>query len=446
MPRKGPMTLGLFLNHTGHHVASWRHPGAQADANINIAHYLEIAKAAEAAKFDFMFFADSVAMRQADMQALSRSAQYTAYFEPITLLSAMSVVTKHIGLISTATTSYYEPFQIARLFASLDHLSGGRAGWNIVTSSMKAEAQNFGRDEHFGHAERYKRAWEFMEVVKGLWDSWDDDAFMRDKTSGQYFNSDKVHYLNHIGDHFKVRGPLNVPRPIQGYPVLVQAGSSEDGRDFAASTAEIAFTSELTFESARAYADDVRARMEKAGRNPRNLRILPGVAITVGRTDEEANEKFEYLQSLVDPIVGREILSTVLGFFDLSGYDLDGPLPEIPESDATKSGTTKNVIAMARRENLTIRQLYLRISSSRGKMVMNGSPKTVADQLEAWYEGGAVDGFNIQPPYLPGGLDEIVELLVPELKKRGLMRTEYAGTTLRENLGLPRPASRYAAE
>ena len=445
MSRNRPMTLGLFLNHTGHHVASWRHPRAQIDANVNIEHYLDVARMAEAATFDFMFFADTMGTRNADPEALSRSAQYTAYFEPLTLLSALSVATANIGLISTATTSFYEPYHIARLFASLDHLSHGRAGWNIVTSSMDAEAQNFGQAQLDAKVNRYSRAREFVDVCKGLWDSWDEDAFIRDRDLGRYFDPAKVHLLNHAGEHFKVRGPLNVPRPPQGYPVLVQAGSSDDGRDFAASIAEIAFMSELVFERALAFTQDVKARMAKFGRNPAHLHVLPGVNVTIGRTDEEAQEKLDYMNSLIHPVVGREILSTILGGTDLKPYDLDQPLPhDLPDHEGLHMGTAQSVLALARRENLTIRQLYMRVAGSRGKLMLTGSPKTVVDEMERWFEAGAVDGFIIQSSYLPGELEDFIALCVPELKRRGLMRQAYAGGTLRENLGLPHPPSRYA--
>jgi FMN-dependent oxidoreductase (nitrilotriacetate monooxygenase family) len=443
--RDDPMTIGLFINNTGHHVASWRHPDAAADANINLDHYIEITKLAESAKFEFIFVADSMATRSAPIEALSRSAQYTAYFEPLTLMAALGAVTTHIGLISTATTSFYEPYHLARLFASIDHISHGRAGWNIVTSSMGAEAQNFGIDSLPPKAERYVRAHEFVDVVKGLWDSWDDDAFIRDKPSGVYFKPEGMHRLDHVGKRFAVRGPLNVPRPPQGHPVLVQAGTSADGRDFAAAVAEVVFTSELTLEASAAYSVDVRARMDRFGRDSSRLRVLPGISVVVGRTDEEAHEKNESLQRLIDPVVGREILSTVLGGFDLSGYDMDKPLPELPETEGLTMGTARNVIEMGRRENLTIREMYLRVAGGRGKMVLVGSPKTIADEMERWYQANAVDGFIIQPPHLPGSLYDFVELMVPELTRRGLMRTEYAGPTLRENLGLPRPLSRYLA-
>ena len=442
--RDGQMVLGVFFNHTGHHVASWRHPGADADAGVNFKHYVRLAQTAEKAKFHFLFFADWLAVRDASDLTLSRSAQYTAHFEPLTLLGGLAAVTEQIGLVCTGTTSYNEPFHIARKMASLDHMSGGRAAWNVVTSSFKAEAFNFGREAHYDHEDRYERAHEFVEVVKGLWDSWDDDAFPRDKESGLYLDPTKLHRLNHEGKHLRVRGPLNVPRPPQGHPVIVQAGASETGRELAAATAEVVFTSPHDIPAGKAFYDDVKGRMAKYGRHPDELKILPGLSATVAETDEEAEEKFEYLQSLIHPEVGREILSLVLEGADLSGYDLDGPLPKITPEPV--GGTPRGVIALAAKENLTMRQLYMRLAGARGKRSTKGSVKRVADEMEEWFRAGACDGFILQPAYLPGSLDEACTLLVPELQKRGLFQTEYKGATLRDHLGLARPKSRYAKD
>jgi FMN-dependent oxidoreductase (nitrilotriacetate monooxygenase family) len=442
---KGELKLGAFFNPTGHHVASWRHPRSQADAGINFAHYVEITRTAERAKFDMVFLADNVGVREAHMDALCRSAQYIANFEPITLIAALAAVTERIGLVCTATTSYNEPFHIARKFASLDHISGGRVGWNLVTSGMAAEAYNFGRDAHYGHAERYDRAREFAEVVVALWDSWDDDAFVRDKASGLFFEPAKLHRLNHVGKHFKVRGPLNVPRPPQGHPVIVQAGTSEDGMDVAARFAEVIFSANLTIESCQDYYREIKRRAaQKFGRNPDHLKVMPGLSCYVGRTAEEAEEKYQYQNSLMHPIVAREILSTVLGGVDLSPYDFDGPLPEnLPMSQGSQSHF-KYVTELARSKNLTMRQIAEVVAGARGKLVIKGTPAQIADFMEHWYCEEAADGFNIMPPTLPGGLDDFVEMVIPELQRRGLFRTDYTGRTLREHLGLPRPASRYA--
>lgn len=442
---KGQLRLGAFFNPTGHHVASWRHPKAQADAGINFKHYVEIAQTAERGKFDMIFLADNVGVREAKMEALSRSAQYIANFEPITLIAALAAVTERIGLTCTASTSYNEPFHVARKFASLDHISGGRAGWNLVTSGMAVEAYNFNRDAHYGHAERYERANEFAEIVTALWDSWDDDAFPRDKESGQFFIPEKMHFLNHKGKHFKVKGPLNIPRPPQGRPVIVQAGTSDDGMDVAARFAEVIFSANLTMESCQQYFKEVKGRaVEKFGRKADHLKVMPGLSVYVGRTEAEAAEKYDYQNSLMHPIVAREILSTVLGGVDLTPYPFDGPLPEnLPMSNASQS-TFKYVTELAKRDKLSMREIAQVVAGARAKLVIKGTPKQIADMMEQWYVEEAADGFNIMPPYLPGALDNFVELVIPELQRRGLFRTEYTGRTLREHLGLPRPPSRYA--
>jgi FMN-dependent oxidoreductase (nitrilotriacetate monooxygenase family) len=440
---KRMMNLGAFFMATGHHVTSWRHPEAQADAGINIAHFAEMARLAERGKFDLIFLADSVYSRDGHMDAVSRSAQYIAHFEPLTLLSALAMVTERIGLVSTASTSYNEPYHLARKFASLDFLSHGRAGWNIVTSAHDDEAHNFGRDAHYGHEERYERAREFTEVVKGLWDSWDDDAFLRDKASGLFFDREKRHVLNHTGKYYAVRGPLNVPRSPQGYPLLVQAGSSDTGRAFAAEFGEAIFTAHLTKGESQEFYSDMKARVANTGRNPAHVKILPGLSFIVGRTDAEAREKFDFMQSLVHPIVAREIASFTLGGADLSNYPMDGPVPDLPEPNGS-IGSFRTAMKMARDENLTIRQLGTRLATARQRHHVTGTPERIADVMEEWFTGGAADGFNMLPPYMPGALQDFVDFVVPELQRRGLFRTEYEGHTLRENLGIPRPQSRYA--
>jgi FMN-dependent oxidoreductase (nitrilotriacetate monooxygenase family) len=446
MSTKGQMRLGAFFNPTGHHVASWRHPRAQADAGINFQHYVEITRTAERAKFDMVFLADNVCVRDANIEAISRSAQYIANFEPITLLSALSAVTSHIGLVATASTSYNEPFHVARKFASLDHLSGGRAGWNLVTSGQEAEARNFGRDKHYQHGERYERAREFAQIVVGLWDSWDDDAFVRDKDSGLFFDPEKLHTLDHKGENFSVRGPLNVPRTPQGRPVIVQAGGSEDMIKVAAEFAEVIFCAPLTLDAAQKFYADLKGRVARNGRDPDQVKIMPGLSAIVGRTEAEAQERYEYLQSLIHPIVAREILSLVLGSVDLSPYPLDGPFPEnLPQSNASQS-TFQYVIDMARNEKLTMKEVALRVAGARGKSVVRGSPRQIADHMEEWFCKDGCDGFNLMPPFLPGGLDDFVDLVLPELRHRGLFRAEYEGRTLREHLGLARPASRHATQ
>jgi N-acetyl-S-(2-succino)cysteine monooxygenase len=442
--RTGQLRLGAFLYPSGHHIAAWRHPEAQADAGINFRHYVRLAQAAEAAKFDLVFLADGVGTRGDNVEFLSRTAHsYVAQFEPITLLSALAAVTEHVGLVATASTSFNEPYHIARKFASLDHISGGRAGWNLVTSSNEHEAKNFNRDKHFDHAERYERAIEFAEVVGGLWDSWDDDAFLRDKAQGRFFDPERRHVLDHKGRFFQVKGPLNVARSPQGHPVVVQAGSSEAGRDLAARTAEVIFTAQQTLEDAIDFYSDVKGRLAQYGRHPDDLKIMPGVFPIVGRSESEAREKFEQLQALIDPKVGLALVSGLTGGFDLSGYPLDGPIPELPETNASKSRQLLT-IELARRENLTIRQLYLRVAGARGHWQLVGTPAQIVDQLEERFVKGGADGYNVMPPVLPAGLDDFVELVIPELRRRGLFRSEYEGRTLRDNLGLRRPVNRHA--
>lgn len=439
MAERSQLRLGAFLYPTGHHIAAWRHPDAQADAGSNFAHYVELAQLAERGKFDLIFMADGVGTRGTDIEALSRTAtRYVAQFEPITLLSALAAVTRNIGFVATASTSYNEPYHIARKFASLDHISGGRAGWNLVTSSSEHEAHNFGRDEHYAHSERYERAEEFADVVTGLWDTWEEGAFPRDKQSGLYFDPEKQHILNHKGKFFKVRGPLNVARSPQGHPVLVQAGSSEPGKELAARTAEVVFTAHQTFEDASTFYTDLKGRLGKYGRGADDLKVMPGIFPVVGRTIAEAEEKFEQIQELIHPVVGLALLSGMTGGVDLSAYPLDGPVPGLPETNASKS-RQRLLLDLAHRENLTIRQLYLRIAGARGHRQIVGTPAQIADEMQHWFTGGAADGFNIMPPHLPVGLRDFVDLVLPELRRRGLFRNEYEGTTLRQNLGLRTP-------
>jgi len=442
MEMKKRMHLGVFFNHTGHHIASWRHPGSQADAAVNLQHYMELAKLAEAACLDFCFFADASGVRETPFEVLSRSAQYTAYFEPITLLTAMSTVTKKIGLVATASTSYYEPYNIARLFASLDHISGGRAGLNVVTGGDPAASKNFGREEHYDHDERYLRATEFIEVLKGLWDSWDDDAFLRDKHSGVFFDPKKVHHLNYRGDFFSVRGPLNCPRPPQGHPVIFQAGFSNSGRELAAQSAEGVFTSGSTFDSQKNHYEDVKTRMKKYGRQPSEMMILPGLTPIIAKTDAEARDKDAYMQSLIHPDVGKAFSEHILEA-DLSKFGIDDKLPVLPDTPQI-SGQSRSIRERAYGNGWTIRDVYLNFAGSRGKLTMIGSFKSVADQMQHWFEHGACDGFIFQPPHLPGGLDEIAQLLIPELQDRGLAPVEYQGNSLRDHMGLARPISRWA--
>ena len=440
--RKGQLKLGAFLYFSGHHVAAWRHPEAWAGDQLN--HYVDFARMAEAAKFDAVFLADGVGVRLRNVEAASHKAHSgVALFEPLTLLSALSVATQRIGLVATASTSFTEPYNLARQFASIDHLSGGRAGWNLVTSADPDAAYNFGHVAPIPHADRYERAEEFADVVLGLWDSWEDDAFLRDRASGRYFDAEKLHVLDHKGAHFQVLGPLNTPRSPQGHPVVVQAGSSDPGKELAARTAEAIFTAQLTLADAVAFYADVKGRLARYGRAPDDLKVMPGVFPVVARTESEAREKFEALQDLVQPVVGLDLLAGLTGGQDLSGYPVDGPLPQLPASEAGKSRQSL-LIDLARRENLTIRQLYLRIAGARGHWQLVGTPEQIADQLEERFVNYGADGFNIMAPIVPGGLADFIDLVVPELRRRGLFRTEYEGTTLRDHLGLKRPSNRFA--
>jgi FMN-dependent oxidoreductase (nitrilotriacetate monooxygenase family) len=442
MTRSRQLRLGAFMRPVSIHTGAWRYPGAFPDANFNFSHYRRFAQTLERGKFDALFMADHLAVLNMPMDALKRSATVTS-FEPMTLLPALAAVTEHLGLIATSSTTYDEPFHVARRFASLDHISGGRAGWNLVTTSNPDSARNFGHDEHMAHGDRYVRAREFFEVVTGLWDSWADDAFIRDVDAGVFFNPDRLHVLNHKGPELSVRGPLNIARPVQGWPVIVQAGSSEAGRQIAAETAEAVFTSQGTLAEGQRFYADVKGRMEKLGRARDDLKILPGAFVVVGDTLAEAKRKRALLDSLVHYDSAIASLSIALGH-DASGFDPDAMLPDIPESNASQSGRERT-IALAKRENLTVRQLAQRLGGYAG-LAMVGTPAMIADEMEEWLVTGGSDGFNVMFPYLPGGLDDFVDQVVPELQRRGIFRREYEGKTLRENLGLSRPANRFFPE
>jgi FMN-dependent oxidoreductase (nitrilotriacetate monooxygenase family) len=436
------LRLGAFMRPVGIHTAWWRYPGAYPDANFNLKHLVRFAQTLERGRFDAFFMADHLGVLNMPMAALKRSATVTS-FDPLTLLPALAMVTEHLGLIATASTTFEPPYLIARRFASLDHISGGRAAWNLVTTSNPDSALNFGLTEHMEHGERYRRAREFFDVVTGLWDSWAEDAFIRDVENGIYFDPARLHVLDHEGEFLSVRGPLNIARPIQGWPVIVQAGASEAGRQLAAETAEMIFSpGGGGLAGAREYYADVKGRAAQLGRNPEHIKILPGCLVVVGETIEEAQKKRALLDSLVHPDSGIASLSIALGH-DASQFDLDGPLPEIPESNASKSGRER-VIDRARRDNLTVRQLA-QIAGSYGGLAMVGTSAMIADQMEEWLFSDACDGFNIMFPYVPGGLDDFVDRVVPELQRRRLFRREYEGRTLRENLGLPRPENRFFA-
>jgi alkanesulfonate monooxygenase len=433
--------LGAFMRPVGIHTAWWRYPSAYADANFNLKHLVSFIQTLERGRFDAFFMADHLAVLNMSMDALKRSGTATS-FEPLTLLSALAMVTERIGLIATASTTFDEPFHIARRFASLDHISNGRAGWNVVTTANPDAALNFGRDDMMEHDARYDRAREFFDVVTGLWDSWADDAWLRDKESGIFFDPAKMHVLAHKGEHLSVRGPLNIARPVQGWPVIVQAGASDAGRQLAAETAEVIFGSSRTIEDGKRFYADVKGRMKALGRSPESLKILPGVLVIAGRTHEEALEKHRLLDSLVHPESGLPNLSMRLGV-DASTFDLDAPLPDIPETNASQSGR-QALVDLARRENLTVRQLA-QLVGGYGGLQMVGTAEEIADQMQAWLEGEASDGFNVMFHTVPEGLDDFVDLVVPELQRRGIFRREYEGTTLRDHLGLMRPENRFFA-
>ncbi|MBT4486973.1 MAG: LLM class flavin-dependent oxidoreductase [Rhodospirillaceae bacterium] len=439
MSSERQLRLGAFMRPASIHTAAWRYPGGTPDANFNLEAIVGYAKKLEQGCFDAFFMADHLAVLNMPMDALKRSATVTS-FDPLTLLPALAMVTEHLGLIATASTTFEPPYTIARRFASLDHISDGRAAWNLVTTSNPDAALNFGMEEQMDHGERYRRAREFVDVVTGLWDSFADDAFVRDVESGVYLDPDKMHVLGHKGDYLSVRGPLNIARPPQGWPVIVQAGASEAGRQLAAETAEMIFAAQSTLEAGREFYADIKGRMDKLGRNRDHLKVMPGAFVVVGETAEEAREKRALLDSLVHYDSGIASLSISLGH-DASEFDPDGPLPEIPESNASKSGRER-VLALAERENLTVRQLAGRLGGYSG-LAMVGTPAMIADQMEEWLMTDGCDGFNVMFPYLPAGLDDFVDKVVPELQRRGLFRHAYEGTTLRENLGLPKPDNRF---
>ncbi len=431
--------LGAFMRPVSIHTAAWRYPGGTPDANFNLDALVRYAQKLEEGKFDAFFMADHLAVLNMPMDALKRSATVTS-FDPLTLLPALAMKTSRLGLIATASTTFEPAYMIARRFASLDHISGGRAGWNIVTTSNPDAARNFGMDDQMPHAERYRRAREFYEVVTGLWDSWADDAFIRDVESGVFFDPDRLHVLDHKGEFLKVRGPLNIARPVQGWPLIVQAGASEDGKQLAAETAEMVFTSQRTIADGKAFYRDVKDRMAAFGRPREHMKILPGALVVVGDSEAEAREKRLHLDSLVHYDSAIASLSIALGH-DASKFDPDGPLPETPETNASKSGRER-VMKLAAEENLTVRELAGRFGGYAGHAIV-GTATSIADEMEAWLMEEASDGFNVMFPYLPAGLDDFVDKVVPELQRRGLFRKEYEGVTLRDHLGLPRPENRF---
>ena len=440
MSEQKQLHLTAFMRPVSLHTGAWRYPGAAPDANFNLAHLKSFIRKLEKAKFDAFFMADHLAVLNMPTEALKRSHTVTS-FEPFTLLSALSQATERIGLAATASTTYDEPYHVARRFASLDHLSNGRAAWNIVTTGNPESSKNFGLDEHLQHSDRYKRAREFYDVVTGLWDSFADDAFVRDRESGVYVNPDKIHVLNHVGDDLKVKGPLNIARPVQGWPVIVQAGQSEPGRQLAAETAEVVFCSPRDLDAAKALYADIKGRARVAGRDPAHLKILPAALIIVGDSIEDAQAKRLKLDSFVHYDSSIASLSISLGT-DASNFEPDGPLPKnLPETNASKTSRA-SVEKLAADEGLTVRQLAQRLGGYSG-LTFLGPPEKIADEMAIWLREEGADGFTVTFPFVPQGLDNVVERLVPELQRRGIFRKEYAGTTLRDHLGLPRPQNRF---
>lgn len=439
------MHLGAFVHETGQHVAAWRHPDAHYHSGTSFADMVETAQLAEKGKFDFLFLADTAAVNLEGSADVRGRMGKVVKFEPMTILSALAPLTKHLGFVATSTTTFNEPYTLARQFASLDQISGGRAAWNLVTSNNEQDALNYSRTEHLAHSDRYERAIEFAEVVTGLWDSWDADAFIRDKESGVFYDTAKMHVLNHKGKHFQVRGPLNVACSPQGRPVLVQAGASGTGRDVAARLAEVVFTAATTFDQAKEFYTDVMARLPRFGRSQDAVKVMPGFYPVVAATQSEAQEKYDYLQSLIQKPVGISILEHTIGVHDLDKLPLDGPVPEMPDTNGPLS-RQRLLLEQAKRDKLTFWELCLANAGPRGHALSIGTPKQVADEMEHWFLDGAADGFNVMPAWTPGSLKDFVDLVIPELQRRGLFRTEYEAMTLRENLGLPKPVNRHHSD
>lgn len=444
MPPPRRIKLTAFCHPPGH----WRMPGA-APTDMDFEENVRLAQSAERGLFDMLFYQDSAAVAPAfylsggKAEALAEAARCVR-LEPLTMLAALATVTSRIGLVATATTTYNDPFSIARKFATIDHISKGRAGWNLVTSQNVDEAQNFSRDAHLDHALRYERAEEFYDVVAGLWDSWDDDAIIRDHATGQYIRPSGLHVLGHKGKHFQVHGPLNVARPVQGHPIVAQAGSSEPGRELAARSADVVFTAQVSVPEAQAFYADVKGRMARYGRAPDDLKIMPGIRFVLGRTQAEAQDRYDEMVAGASDEGALASIQRLAGDLDLRQFDLDGPLPPLPPSNAAKARQAM-MIELARRESLSIRQLARRFTFSLGHLVFVGTPLGLADMMQEWFEARAADGFTMLSPWYPGPIEEVADQVVPELQSRGLFRTAYEGATLRENLGVPRRRSRHAA-
>ena len=433
------MRLALFL-FPGYHFGAWRLPEAIPELDLGIEHYVRAAQLAEEGKMDAIFFEDQAAIPRSNNilkgDTFAAASPRGIHFDPMLLLPALAMVTKHLGLAATATTSFNDPFSVARRFASIDFISKGRAGWNMVTSFNENEAQNFGLDALADHATRYERASEFVDVVTGLWESWDEGAITRDKESGVYFDVAKMHFLQHEGKFFKVRGPLTMDRSPQVRPVIFQAGASEPGRELAARTADVIFTLQTSMAESRAFRADVRERAARFGRDPDKIKILPGITPFIGRTDQEAQESRERMRDLIPEDLALGYLMQHTGGIDFRKFDLNGPMPDLPETNAGKSHR-EAIMNFARRENLSILQTARHFGQG-NHMQMTGSAATLADTLQHWLESEACDGFLVVPPYFPGGVEDFVRQVIPELQRRGLFRTEYPGPHLRDHLGVTR--------
>ncbi len=436
MTKKKQIQFGVMLHGPGGHMNAWKDESVPADASVNIEYYQSIIKKAEDAGFTFAFVADGLYINEKSIP------HFLNRFEPLTILSALATITKHIGLVGTVSTSYSEPFTIARQFASLDKLSGGRAGWNVVTSPLEGSAENYSKADHPNHALRYEIAEEYLQVAKGLWDSWDDDAFVRDRTTGQFFDPDKLHTLNHAGKHFTVKGPLNIERSKQGQPVIFQAGSSEAGKNLAAKDADAVFTNSNSFEQAKAFYDDVKSRAQQFGRNKDDIKIFPGIHPIAGRTIEEAEEKYAAIQNLVSIEEALNYLGRFFDHFDFSAFPLDEPFPEIGDVGANSfRSTTDGIKKMAKENGLSLREVALQVTTP--KSAFFGTYEQVADQLIEWIDGGAADGFIYGAPVLGSGLSDWIEHVLPILESKGYYNREYSYATLRENLGLAYKHSQY---
>jgi N-acetyl-S-(2-succino)cysteine monooxygenase len=437
--KKRQMHLGVFVLGTGNHSAGWRYEGAATSSN-DLAVIEEIARIAERGKFDLLFISDGLVMDPGDHPS------FLCRFEPTSLISAIAMKTRHIGLGATVSTSFSEPYNVARTFASIDHLSRGRAAWNVVTSTAAKAALNFSRERHMEHELRYAVANEFVDVVRGLWDCWEDGAILADKRTGQYLDPSKVRPLDHKGRFFQVKGPINMARCPQGHPVIIQAGGSPSGLELAARTADVVFSVVQDLDRAKLAYTDLKGRLAKYGRAPDEVAVLPGMMPIIGRSEDEAKEKLSLLQSWLTPTNALTLVTDRIGY-DVSGHDLDAPVPEPPEGDRSRA-FSRVLFEKARRENMTLRDLYNLTAAARGHWVLCGTPKAIADTLEEWFVEGAADGYNVLPPYFPGAFDDFVDLVVPELQRRGLFRQDYEGKTLRDHFGLKRieaPAARMQA-